>query len=177
MVKLSPQPQAPLALGLSKTKPAAKSSSTQSIGRADQIEDRGAVDIEGAARRFDLLVELRLLGDVIDRISEARAAAARGRQLDADRALGRARHQLGDPRLGGGGEGDGGGAQARGHQSIPNSSRASSDIFCGSQGGSQTSSTSASPMPGTAPTRSSTSPGMDSATGQCGVVSVIFTLA
>ena len=31
MVKLSPQPQAPLALGLSKTKPAAKSSSTQSM--------------------------------------------------------------------------------------------------------------------------------------------------
>src|SRR3546814_3982931 len=60
---------------------------------------------------------------------------------------------------------------------IPSSSRASSLIFCGDQGGSQTRLTSASPTPGTAPTRSSTSAGIDSATGQCGVVSVIVTSA
>jgi len=35
--------------------------------------------------------------------------------------------------------------------------------------------TSASRTPGTAATRISTSPGIDSATGQCGVVSVIVT--
>src|SRR3546814_197503 len=60
---------------------------------------------------------------------------------------------------------------------IPSSSRASSLIFCGDQGGSQTRLTSASPTPGTAPTRSSPSAGIDSATGQCGVVSVIVTSA
>src|SRR5207237_1856413 len=80
-------------------------------GRADQIEDGGAVDVEGAARRLDLLVELRLLADIVDRISEARAAAPRRRQLDADRAFRRLRHQFGDPRLGGGREDDGGRAR------------------------------------------------------------------
>src|SRR3546814_2062361 len=60
---------------------------------------------------------------------------------------------------------------------MPSSRFASSDSFCGSQGGSHTRLTSAWPTPGTAPTRNSTSPGMDSATGQCGVVSVMVTTA
>src|ERR1700741_5251925 len=45
--------------------------------RADQIEDGGAVDVEDAAGRLDLLVELRLLGHIVDRIGKARAAAPR----------------------------------------------------------------------------------------------------
>src|SRR4051812_8650261 len=52
--------------------------------RADQIEHRRAIDVESAASRFDLFVEGLFVADVIDRISEARAAAARRRQLDAD---------------------------------------------------------------------------------------------
>ena len=63
----------------------------------------------------------------------------------------------------------------RGTHSIPSSSRASSLILAGSHGGSHTRLTSASRTPGTVATRSSTSPGIDSATGQCGVVSVIVT--
>src|SRR3546814_1640805 len=50
-------------------------------------QDRRAVDIENAAWRLDLLVELVLLGHIIDRVSEARASAARGGKLDADRAF------------------------------------------------------------------------------------------
>ena len=57
---------------------------------ADQVQHRRAVDVEGAAGSLDLLVERILLGDIIDRISEARTAAARGRQLDPDRTFGRA---------------------------------------------------------------------------------------
>src|SRR3546814_7116013 len=53
-----------------------------------------------------------------------------------------------------------------GIHNIPSSSLASSLIFCGSHGGSQIRSTSAVAIPGTEPTRSSTSPGIDSATGQ-----------
>src|SRR5205085_5948182 len=151
-------------------------------GRADQIEDRAAVDEEGAGRGLDPLVEGHGLADIVDGISQARAAAAGGGELDPERSLRRTRHQRGNPRLRGGGEGERGRARAAGggglrHHSIPSSSLASSVIFCGSQGGSQTSSTSASPTPGTAPTRSSTSPGIDSATGQCGVVRVILTRA
>src|SRR6476619_2193270 len=59
----------------------------------------------------------------------------------------------------------------------PHSSRASSPILEGSHGGSQTKLTTASRMPGTDSTRSSTSFGSDSATGQWGVVSVIVMVA
>src|SRR3546814_18695835 len=45
---------------------------------ADQVEHRCAVDVEDAAGRLDLLVELHLFGDIIDRVSEPRTAAARG---------------------------------------------------------------------------------------------------
>ena len=58
--------------------------------RADQVEDRAAVDEQRAAGRVDPLVERLGVGDVIDRIGEARTAAARGRQLDPDRVGGRA---------------------------------------------------------------------------------------
>src|SRR3546814_6681285 len=53
-------------------------------GRSDQIEDRRAVDIEGAAGSFDLLVELGFFAYIVDRIGKARTAAAGRRQLHAD---------------------------------------------------------------------------------------------
>src|SRR6476469_1274512 len=149
-------------------------------GRADQVEHRCAVDVELAAGRFDLLVERLLLGHVIDRVSEARTAAARGRQLDADRAAGCAGHQLGNARFRARSQRDRRGACAQFRflvHSIPNSSRASSLIFDGSHGGSHTRLTTESRMPGTDITRSSTSCGIDSATGQCGVVSVMVMVA
>src|SRR5204862_3712862 len=64
-----------------------------------------------------------------------------------------------------------------GIHSIPNSSRASSLILDGSHGGSHTRLTTASRMPGTDSTRSSTSCGIDSATGQWGVVRVMVIVA
>src|SRR5438552_2298363 len=67
-------------------------------GRADEVENRRTVDIEGAAGCLDLLVERLLIGYVIDRISEARAAAAGRRQLDPDGAFSRAAHQVGHAR-------------------------------------------------------------------------------
>src|SRR3954471_17427059 len=47
--------------------------------RPDQIEYRGAVNVEVAAGGLDLLVEGLFVDDVIDRISEAGAAAPRCR--------------------------------------------------------------------------------------------------
>src|SRR4249919_1620583 len=79
-------------------------------GRSDEVEHRGAIDIENAARGFDLLVERLFIAHVIDRVSETRTAALGGRQLDPDRACGRAGHQVGDALLGGRGEDDGGGS-------------------------------------------------------------------
>src|SRR5205085_5222993 len=52
--------------------------------RPDQVQDRRAVDVEGASGRLDLLVEALLLGHIIDRVGEAGAAAPGRRQLDAD---------------------------------------------------------------------------------------------
>src|SRR5258705_1382704 len=66
-------------------------------GRSDEVEDGRAVDIEIAAGGFDLLVERLFIGHVIDRISQARAAAFGSRKLCPDRAVGRARHEVGDP--------------------------------------------------------------------------------
>jgi hypothetical protein len=56
----------------------------------------------------------------------------------------------------------------------PSSRRAASDIREASQGGSQTSSTSASVTPSTVRSLASTSPGMTPATGQLGAVRVIW---
>src|SRR3546814_9354124 len=105
----------------------------------------------------------------------AGTAALGRRKAYAHRAFGRFGHQLANPFGGvrshvqGGRSGAGRGA----HHSIPSSSFASSDIFCGSPGGSHTRLTSAWPTPGPAPTRNSTSPGMVSGTGQGGVASDI----
>src|SRR6185295_11473739 len=148
--------------------------------RADQIEDRAAVDVEGAAGRRNLLVERVFLRHIVDRISEARAAAPGGRQFDPDGAPWGFAHQLGDTVLRRAGQRDRGRPRAELRflvHSIPNSSLASSLIFDGSHGGSQTRLTTASRMPGTDSTRSSTSFGSDSATGQCGVVSVMVMVA
>src|SRR6187399_1763627 len=146
--------------------------------RADQVEYAATVDVEGAAGRLDLLVERLLLGHVVDRVGEARAATPRGRQPDSDRVIGRLGHQIGDARLRGGCQDDSGGTLAKfalAHHSIPSSRRASSLILAGSHGGSHTRLTSASRTPRTEEMRSSTSAGIDSATGQCGVVRVIVT--
>jgi hypothetical protein len=62
-----------------------------------------------------------------------------------------------------------------GRHSMPSSSRASSLIRSGPQGGVQTSLTRTSLTPGTARIAASTSPGMLAATGQAGVVNVIST--
>src|SRR6476661_1478352 len=148
--------------------------------RSDQVHHRSAVDVKGAAGGLDLLVERLLLSDVVDRIGKPRAAAARCREFDPNRARGSARHQVRNARFGRGRQGDRRrtGAKLRFLvHSIPSSRRASSLIFDGSHGGSQTRLTTASRMPGTDRTRSSTSPGMDSATGQCGVVSVMVIVA
>src|SRR3954468_5285530 len=51
---------------------------------ADQIEDGGGVDVKAAGGRVDLLVERLRLVHKVDRISEARAAAPGGRELDSD---------------------------------------------------------------------------------------------
>src|SRR4051794_36406573 len=51
---------------------------------ADQIEDGGGVDVEGAGGRVDLLVERPRLAYKVDRISQARAAAPGGGELDPD---------------------------------------------------------------------------------------------
>src|SRR6185503_18938657 len=136
-------------------------------GRSNQIKDRSAVDIEGPAGGLDLLVERLFLGHVIDRVSEPGAAAARSRQLDADCAFGGATHQLGNASFSSRRQDDRGWARPQFGflvHSIPNSSLASSLIFDGSHGGSQTRLTTASRMPGTESARSSTSFGSDSAT-------------
>src|SRR4051812_41223837 len=148
--------------------------------RSDQIEHARAVDVKCSGGRLDLLIERLFLGHIIDRISEAGAAAARRRQLDPDRPFRRLGHQLGDARLRSFGQRDRGGPRAQFSflvHSIPNSNRASSLIFDGSHGGSQTRLTTASRIPGTDSTRSSTSCGSDSATGQCGVIRVMVTVA
>src|SRR3546814_853410 len=54
---------------------------------ADEIEHAGAVDVECASRRYDLLVEPGLLGHIVDRIGKSRTAAPRGRKFDPDCAL------------------------------------------------------------------------------------------
>src|SRR5215213_1744889 len=68
--------------------------------RADEIQDRRAVDVECAARRLDLLIERLLFADIIDRVSEARTAAARRRKLDPDRSFRSSAHEVGDALLG-----------------------------------------------------------------------------
>src|SRR5688500_4787546 len=66
---------------------------------AAPTEATRAVAVEDAAGSLDLLVERPGLADIVDRISEARAAAPRRRQFDSDRPFGRPAHQLGDPRF------------------------------------------------------------------------------
>src|SRR3546814_16131762 len=66
--------------------------------RSDQIEHRRAVDEEYAARRFDLLVELHLIGHIVDRIGKARTYPARRRKRDADRPFRRLSHRLREDR-------------------------------------------------------------------------------
>src|SRR3546814_15565070 len=68
---------------------------------ADEIEHAGAVDVECAARRYDLLVEPGLLGHIVDRIGKSRTAATRGCKLDSDCALRGSGHQYRSPLSGG----------------------------------------------------------------------------
>src|SRR5690606_41826455 len=111
---------------------------------------------------------------------EARAAAPRGGELDPDGPFGRTGHQFGHAIFGGRRQLDrrrpGPGLDLATHHNIPSSSRASSLILAGSHGGAHTTLTWASRTPGTELTRSSTSPGIDSAAGQRGGVSVTVTM-
>src|SRR3546814_21167241 len=78
-----------------------------------------AVDVEDAAGRLDLLVELLLLGHIIDRIGEPRTAPPRGRQADAARTLRPLRHQLGDADFGVRRQGPGRRAGSQGRNPLP----------------------------------------------------------